>query len=84
MQNERVKQIVADYSSEQLKFVNTGYIHQRQVNYDELAQQIVGETIVAILATDTRSVIYTTYDKDQVQGIISLVVDQVRNHWEFK
>ena len=50
----------------------------------EVAKQVVGETVLAILATDTRDIIYTTYDRDQVHGIISLVVDQVRNHWNFK
>lgn len=53
-------------------------------NPQELAQQIVGETVLAILATDTRDVIYTTYDQDQVRGIINRVVDQVRNHWRFE
>lgn len=47
-----------------------------------LVNQVVGETILAILATDTRPVVYTTYDKDQVSGIISRVVDQVRNHFK--
>lgn len=51
---------------------------------EQLAQQVVGETVLAILATDTRDIVYTTYDQDQVQGIISRVVDQVRNHWGFK
>lgn len=50
----------------------------------EIAKGVVGETILAILATDCRDVIYTTYDLDRVQGIICRVVDQVRDHWEFK
>jgi len=47
-----------------------------------LVNQVVGETILAILATDTRPVVYTTYDRDQVSGIISRVVDQVRDHFK--
>ena len=48
------------------------------------AKQIIGETVLAILATDTRDLVYTTYDRDQVSGIIGRVVDQVRNHWSQK
>lgn len=48
------------------------------------AQQIVGETVLAILATDLKDVIYTTYDQDRVHGIVARVVDSVRNHWDFK
>jgi hypothetical protein len=53
-----------------------------QVNPDLLIKQVVGECVLAILATDTRDIVYTTYDRDQVAGIISRVVDQVRNHFK--
>lgn len=84
MTNERAKEILRLCSKEELKFVNTGFMHQRNVDYDEFAQQIVGETIAAILCTDTRDFTFTTYDKAVVDGIISKVVDTVRNHWNFK
>lgn len=46
------------------------------------ADKIIGETITAVLATDTRDIVYTTYDKDQVDATIFRVVDQVRNHFK--
>lgn len=55
-----------------------------QLDPHQLAQQVVGETILAILATDTRPLVYTSFDKDMAAGIIARVVDQVRNHWSFK
>ena len=57
------------------------------LSYGELTgllQQVVGETILAILATDTRDITYTTYDRDQVAGVVQRVVTQVQNHWNFK
>lgn len=52
-----------------------------QLNPQVLAQQIIGETILAILATDCRDFVYTTYDRDRAAGTISRVVDTVRRHW---
>lgn len=52
-----------------------------QLDVQQFAQQIVGETVLAILATDCRDFVYTTYDRDRMAGIISRVVDTVRNHW---
>lgn len=52
-------------------------------HYNQIfADKIIGETITAVLATDTRDIVYTTYDKDQVDATISRVVDQVRNHFK--
>lgn len=48
-----------------------------------IIEQAVGETILAILAADTRDLIYTTHDKNFVAGVISRVVDSVRSHWKF-
>jgi len=60
-------------------------VSQEQAALVELyAREVVGETILAILATNCKDIIYTTYDQDRVHGIIGRVVDQVRNHWEFK
>lgn len=63
-------------------------IHEAGMPYTvethNLVQQTVGETVLAILATDTREMIYTTYDKGLVDNIISRVIDQVRNHWNFR
>ena len=56
----------------------------KQVNAEQLVKQTVGETILAILATDCRDFVYTTFDRDRADGTISRVVDQVRNHWGFK
>lgn len=57
---------------------------QTRVDYELLVKQTVGETILAILATDTRSLVYTTFDKGMVDGTVQRVVDQVRKHWNFK
>lgn len=51
---------------------------------EHFAKQIVGETVLAILATDCRDFVYTTFDRDRAEGTISRVVDQVRNHWGFE
>jgi hypothetical protein len=48
----------------------------------KFSNQLVGECVLAILATDTRSIVYTTWDRDQVAGIIARVVENVRNHFE--
>lgn len=52
-------------------------------HYNKLfADQIIGETVLAILATDTRDLVYTTFDKDQVDATMSRIIDQVRNHFK--
>jgi carbamoylphosphate synthase small subunit len=48
------------------------------------AKLIVGECVLAILATDTRSLVYTTYDRGVVNSVISKVVDSVRDHFKEK
>ena len=48
-----------------------------------IIQQAVGETILAILATDLRDMIYTTHDSGFAAGITSRIVDSVRKHWNF-
>ena len=54
----------------------------RQVNAEMLVKATIGECILAALCTDTRSLVYTTYDRDMVAGIISRVADQIRNHFK--
>jgi hypothetical protein len=53
-----------------------------QVNPDLLIKQVVGECVLAILATDTRDIVYTTFDRGLVEGTIQRVVDQVKNHFK--
>ena len=81
--NPRVKQILQDISKEQLEYIE-GYKHTRSVNYDEFAQQVVGETIMAILSTDHRDLTYTQFDIDRINTATSKIIDQVRNHWNFQ
>ena len=81
--NPRVKQILQDISKERLEYIE-GYKHTRNVNYDEFAQQVVGETIAAILATDYRDLTYTQYDQDRIATATSKIIDAVRNHWSFQ
>jgi hypothetical protein len=72
MTNPRVQLIIDDCNMAGIK------------SPEAFAQQIVGETVTAILATDTRDIVHTTFDKQLVDGAISRVVDSVRNHWNFK
>ena len=51
--------------------------------YEELGKQIVGETILAVLATKTNDLVFTTYDINLKDAIIARVVDSIRNHWDF-
>lgn len=51
---------------------------------EAFAQQIVGETITAILATDHRHAVFTTFDRAAIDGATSRIIEQVRNHWNFK
>lgn len=53
-----------------------------QVNPDLLIKQVVGECVLAILATDTRSLVYTTFDRGLVDSTIARVVDSVRDHFK--
>ena len=48
----------------------------------EFSNQLIGECVLAALATDTRQLVYTTYDRDMVAGIISKVVESIRNHFK--
>lgn len=51
---------------------------------EAFAQQIVGETITAILATDHRHAVFTTFDRAAIDGAIQRIVNNVKNHWDFK
>ena len=48
-----------------------------------LVQQVVGETILAVLAADVRDMVYTTHDRGFAPGITSRTVDSIRKHWNF-
>lgn len=54
----------------------------RQVNAELLVKAVVGECVLAALCTDTRGLVYTTYDRDMVVGIVSRVADSIRNHFK--
>ena len=51
---------------------------------EEFAQQIVGETILQILATDHRHAMFTTFDRAAIDGATARIVDNVTKHWNFK
>jgi hypothetical protein len=57
---------------------------QEPVDLEAFAKQVVGETILAILTTDHKRFIYTLFDQDRADGVISRIVDNVRNHWSFE
>lgn len=54
------------------------------IDLEEFAKQIVGETILAVLATDHTQAVYTTFDQQLMDGAVARVVDQIRNHWNFQ
>jgi hypothetical protein len=51
---------------------------------DEFAKQVVGQTILEILATDHRHAIFTTFDKAAVDGATQRIVEAVKKYWDFK
>jgi len=83
MINEQVKLILKDCSKERLQFYPAGFVHKRDVNYDEFAQKIVGETILVVLATDLREYIATSYDLDMAQAITAKITNNIREYWNF-
>jgi hypothetical protein len=56
--------------------------HKWYETITNFSNQLIGETILAILATDTRPFVFTTWDRDQVAGVIAKVVDSVRDHFK--
>lgn len=83
MVNERIKEL-AKQAQKVVGYTDGGYTEIKALDQEKFGQGIVGETILAILATDCRDLTVTTYDKQFVDGVISRVVDSVRDHWEFK
>ena len=55
-------------------------------NYTQeaFAEQIIGETVLAIMTTDHRHAMFTTFDKAAIEGATARIVDNVRNHWNSK
>jgi hypothetical protein len=46
-----------------------------------LAKQILGESILAILASNTKHLEATTYDYQLVEATKTTIVNELRNHW---
>jgi len=78
--NNIIKQIAKD-SGLDVYGLGTDYAKWDYV-VQKFANELIGETILAVLATDTRDIVYTTYDRDRVDAVISRVVDSVRNHFK--
>jgi hypothetical protein len=78
--NSKIKEIVRD-SRLDVYGLGKDY-HKWDETVSDFANQLVGETILAILATDTRSMVYTTYDKSVVDAVIGRVIDSVRDHFK--
>jgi hypothetical protein len=51
---------------------------------DGFAKQIVGQTILEILATDHRCAVFTTFDRNMVDATTQRIVDSVTKYWDFK
>lgn len=82
--NTLVKQILQDIGKEQLEYQQPGYKHTRLVNYDEFAQQVVGSTVLAVIAADLRDITLTSYDSDIVLATQTRIIDAIRNYWSFQ
>ena len=54
-----------------------------KINLEDLAQLVVGETILVVLGTDHRDETYTQFDQDRINAYTRKVVDQIRDHWKF-
>ena len=78
--NSKVQEIVRD-SHLDVYALGTDYFKWDKTVTD-FSNQLIGECVLAILATDTRQFVYTTYDRDMVAGIIAKVADQVRDHFK--
>jgi hypothetical protein len=50
----------------------------------DLMQQTVGETVLAVLAANIKDLQATTYDYQQTETARTKIVDAIRNHWKFK
>lgn len=78
--NSKIKEIVRDSR------LDVYALGKDYAKWDEtvtnFSNQLVGECVLAVLATDTRSLMYTTYDKSVVDSVISRVVDSVRDHFK--
>jgi hypothetical protein len=57
-----------------------GPVQKAELEY--FVQQVVGEAVLATLATDNRQAVYTTFDKQLVDGTIQRAVNQLRNHFK--
>ena len=51
---------------------------------DKFAEQVVGQTILEIQATDHRHAIFTTFDKAAVDGATQRIVNNIRKYWDFQ
>ena len=78
--NSKIKEIVRD---SRLDVYGLGKDYAKwEATVTEFSNQLIGECVLAVLATDTRPIVYTTYDKSVVDAVISRVVDNVRNHFK--
>jgi hypothetical protein len=63
-------------------------IEQMQIDgiksLDKFAEQVVGQTILEILATDHRCAVFTTFDKAAVDGATQRIVNNIRKYWDFQ
>lgn len=78
--NSKIKEIVRD-SGLDVYGLGTDRL-KWEYAVQQFANQLIGEAVLAVLATDTRSMTYTTYDKSVVDSVISRAVDSVRDHFK--
>lgn len=78
--NSKIQEIVRD---SRLDVYGLGKDYAKwEATVTEFSNQLIGECVLAILATDTRQFVYTTYDRDMVAGIIAKVADSIRDHFK--
>lgn len=78
--NSKIQEIVRD-SKLDVYGLGTDYAKWEHT-VTEFSNQLIGECVLAALATDTRQLVYTTYDRSVVNSVISKVVDSIRNHFK--
>lgn len=65
------------------ELINQLFEADGKIRLEDLAQLVVGETILVVLATDHRDETYTQFDQDRINAYTSKVIDSVHKHWNF-
>lgn len=77
-----IEKILEDRQFERLQnWADIGPV--QSATLESYTQQVVGETILAILATDHRHAQFTTFDRAAIEGATARITEAVRKYWSF-